>query len=152
METEQFTTPLGFLDDKLGDIPGKDKIATRTVPTGEVELRDSEAWLLGKREQGIYLILEVLNISRVANSIASVALAHRQILDGLEVMQRKAAHKNLFELLRPIADARVLAGIEARVDQHLALEEGEQEAGAETLFHDLASFCAETFLKESLTR
>ena len=25
----------------------KDKIATRSVPTGEVELRDSEAWLLG---------------------------------------------------------------------------------------------------------
>lgn len=53
----------------------KDKIATRSVPTGEIELRDSEAWLLGSQEQGVYLILEVLNISRVANSVASVALA-----------------------------------------------------------------------------
>jgi len=26
----------------------KDKIATRSVPTGEIELRDSEAWLLGQ--------------------------------------------------------------------------------------------------------
>ncbi len=250
----------------------KDKIATRSVPTGEVELRDSEAWLLGKREQGVYLILEVLNISRVANSIASVALAqralaeatafasqrrafgkaiiehpllkqqfrerqhglqmamalasktaqmldivwrqtppydeqyhlfrllahlakywtaefaaqtckwamevhgglgvlaeypverwfreamilsiwegtaHRQILDGLEVMQRKAAHKSLFELLRPAADSHTLAEIETRIEQHLGLAEDEQEARAEKLFSDLARFSAETLLKQS---
>ena len=253
----------------------KDKIATRSVPTGEIELRDSEAWLLGSREQGVYLILEVLNISRVANSIASVALAqraiaeatafarqrrafgkaiiehpllkqqfrqrrhglqvamalagktarmlnevwrqappydeqyhlfrllahlakywtaefaaqtckwtmevhgglgvlaeypverwfresmilaiwegtaHRQILDGLEVMQRKAAHKNLFEALRPGADPHGLAEFEARVERHLGLAEDEQEAGAEKMFHDLARFTAETFLKQSLAR
>jgi alkylation response protein AidB-like acyl-CoA dehydrogenase len=34
----------------------KNKIGTRSVPTGEVELRDSEAYLLGKQEWGIYLI------------------------------------------------------------------------------------------------
>ncbi|MGC2448105.1 MAG: acyl-CoA dehydrogenase family protein, partial [Candidatus Sulfotelmatobacter sp.] len=51
----------------------KDKIATRSVPTGEIELRNSEGWLLGRAEHGIYLILEVLNISRVANSVGSVA-------------------------------------------------------------------------------
>jgi len=253
----------------------KDKIATRSVPTGEIELRDSEAWLLGSREQGIYLILEVLNISRVANSVASVALAqraiaeatafarqrrafgkaiiehpllqqqfrerhhglqvamalacktaqilnevwrqtppyneryhlfrllahlakywtaefaaqtskwamevhgglgvlaeypaerwfreamilsiwegtaHRQILDGLEVMQRKAAHKGLFEALRTTADPRTLAELEARVERHLGLPEDEQEARAEILFHDLARYAAETFLKESEVR
>src|SRR6185295_12836746 len=35
----------------------KNKIGTRSVPTGEVELRDSQAYLLGKQEWGIYLIL-----------------------------------------------------------------------------------------------
>ena len=40
----------------------KDKIATRSVPTGEIEFRHSEGWLLGQAEQGIYLILEVLNL------------------------------------------------------------------------------------------
>ena len=40
----------------------KDKISTRSVPTGEIELRESEAWLLGRAEDGIYLILEVLNV------------------------------------------------------------------------------------------
>lgn len=245
----------------------KDKIATRSVPTGEIELHDSEAWLLGHREQGIYLILEVLNISRVANSIASVALAqramaealafarqrrafgkaiiehpllrqqflqrhhdlqaalalagkaaellnvvwrqtppyddqyhlfrllahltkywtaefaaqtckwamevhgglgvlaeypverwyreamilsiwegtaHRQILDGMEVMQRKGAHQQLFELLRPKADPQALAELESRVVRQLQRPQEELEAGAESLFSELARFTAET--------
>lgn len=49
----------------------KDKIGTRSVPTGEVELRSSEANLLGSSEQGIYLVVEVLNLSRVMNAIAA---------------------------------------------------------------------------------
>src|SRR5574341_1690212 len=60
----------------------KDKIATRSVPTGEVELAESEGYLLGEAEQGIYLILEVLNLSRVANSIGSAALTQRALADA----------------------------------------------------------------------
>jgi len=69
----------------------KDKIATRSVPTGEIELRDSEAYLLGKAEEGIYLILEVLNISRLANSMGSVALAQRAIADALYYAETRIA-------------------------------------------------------------
>jgi acyl-CoA dehydrogenase len=69
----------------------KDKIATRSVPTGEVELRESEAYLLGSSDWGIYLILEVLNISRVANSVASVALAQRAMMEALEFAERRVA-------------------------------------------------------------
>jgi alkylation response protein AidB-like acyl-CoA dehydrogenase len=243
----------------------KDKIATRSVPTGEVELRDSQAWLLGTAEAGIYLILEVLNVSRVANSIGSVGVAqraladavrfarervafgkpvlehpllrhqveersrtleaalalawesvelldqvwrerapysdryhlfrlvahlakywtaefaaqtgkwcmevhgglgtleeyrverwlresmilaiwegtaHRQILDGLEVMERKRAHRLLFQHLAPQAAAAEARELEARVDQHLALPVEEREATAEPLFRALAEFTA----------
>jgi len=69
----------------------KDKIATRSVPTGEIELRHSEGWLLGQAEQGIYLILEVLNLSRVANSVGSVALAQRAIADAYSFAQQRMA-------------------------------------------------------------
>lgn len=69
----------------------KDKIATRSVPTGEIEFRDSEAWLLGRAEHGIYLILEVLNLSRVANSVGSVALAQRAISDAYYFAERRMA-------------------------------------------------------------
>ncbi len=60
----------------------KDKIGTRSVPTGEVEFIDSDAYLLGSPEIGVYLILEVLNLSRVANSIGSVALLQRAIVEA----------------------------------------------------------------------
>jgi len=69
----------------------KDKIATRSVPTGEIEFHHSEAWLLGQAQQGIYLILEVLNLSRVANSVGSVALAQRAIADAFSFAQRRTA-------------------------------------------------------------
>jgi acyl-CoA dehydrogenase len=250
----------------------KDKIATRSVPTGEIELRDSEAWLLGTGEQGIYLILEVLNLSRVANSVGSVALAqraifdalayaeqriafgkpilehpllsrqfqdrienlraasaltweaarlldevwqekppysdryylfrlvahlakywtaefavqtakwamevhgglgtlqefrverwlreamilaiwegtsHRQILDGLEVMQRKNAHRLLFRHLTEINHDGVPDAMQARVEEHLRLPQAEKEATAEALFSELASRTARILAERS---
>jgi alkylation response protein AidB-like acyl-CoA dehydrogenase len=247
----------------------KEKIATRSVPTGEIELRDSEAWLLGRAEDGIYLILEALNVSRVANSMGAAALAqramadaaafaqqrivfgkplieqplmhrqfedrlrqlraatrlawksaellnevwqqrppysdryhlfrlvahlakywtaefavqtakwgmevhgglgtlheyraerwlreamilaiwegpaHRQMLDGLEVMERKQAHRLLLQSLSASVDASALQGMDARIEQHLALPRDEKEAGAEELFSDLAAFTADALL------
>ncbi len=248
----------------------KDKIATRSVPTGEIEFRNSEAWLLGQEEQGIYLILEVLNLSRVANSVASVALAqraiadacsfaeqrtafgkpiiehpllrrqfeerlqglraasrlaweavslldkvwqekppysesyhlfrliahlakywtaefavqtakwamevhggvgtlqeyraerwlreamilaiwegtsHRQMLDGLEVMQHKSAHRLLFQHLAGKAPEAQLREMEARVERQLRLPEVDREGTLEQLFSDLASFTADSLLR-----
>jgi acyl-CoA dehydrogenase len=248
----------------------KDKIATRAVPTGEIEFRDSEGWLLGQAEHGIYLILEVLNLSRVANSVGSVALAqraiadahsfaeqrvafgkpiiqhsllrrqfeerlqglraaaglaweavnlldkvwqenppysetyqlfrlvahlakywtaefavqtakwamevyggvgtlqenrverwlreamilaiwegtpHRQMLDGLEVMQRKGAHRLLFQHLAGKAPESQLREMEARVERQIRLPEVEKEQTLEPLFRDLASFTAIALLR-----
>jgi acyl-CoA dehydrogenase len=253
----------------------KDKTATRSVPTGEVELRDSEGYLLGAPGQGIYLILEVLNLSRTANSIGSVALGqralvealtfaqrrtafgralvdqplmrrqfeerarelaqgfalawesvtllgevwreappysprfhlfrlivhlakywtaewavqaakwamevnggmgvlgeygverwlreamvldiwegppHRQMLDGLEVMARKGAHRQLWEQLSGAADAQELAEWDRRITAHLALAPEEQEAGVEPLFRELASFTAKTLVRRGRSR
>jgi acyl-CoA dehydrogenase len=250
----------------------KDKIATRSVPTGEVELKDSEGYLLGTGESGVYLILEVLNLSRVANSVVSVALAqramadalsyaehriafakpildhpllrhqfehrltslrsafalawesvqllndvwmdwppysdryhlfrlvahlakywtaefavdtakwamevhgglgvlaeygaerwlreamilaiwegtsHRQILDGLEVMERRRAHKLLFRRLAEIAPSKELQDLESEVEHHLKLPPEEKEALAEPLFRRLAALTAETLARKS---
>ena len=249
----------------------KDKIATRSVPTGEVELRDSEGYLLGSADSGVYLILEVLNLSRVANSVVSVALAqramadalsyaeqraafgkrildqpllhhqfedrlkvlraafalawesvhllndvwmerppysdryhlfrlvahlakywtaefavdtgkwamevhgglgvlaeygaerwlreamilaiwegtsHRQILDGLEVMERKRAHKMLFQRLAEFSPSKELQDMESEVEQHLKLPTEQKEALAEPLFKRLAAFTAETLARK----
>jgi acyl-CoA dehydrogenase len=80
----------------------KDKTATRSVPTGEIELRESEAYLLGSRDEGIYLILEVLNVSRVANSLGSVGVAQRAIADALKFAESRIAFG------RPIIDHPLL--------------------------------------------
>lgn len=69
----------------------KDKIGTRSVPTGEVELRQSEAYLLGEAREGVYLILETLNLSRVANSLGSVALAQRALVTAWQFAQARVA-------------------------------------------------------------
>ncbi|MFN7996602.1 MAG: acyl-CoA dehydrogenase family protein [Bryobacteraceae bacterium] len=243
----------------------KDKVATRSVPTGEIELRDSQGWLLGSPERGVHLILEVLNLSRATNSIGSAAIAqralaesadfagrriafgkpvldhplvrkqfeehletlqdafalgwesvlrldkvwrdtgpytdqyhlfrlvahlakywtsdvapviarwamevhgalgvlaefpverwfreamvltiwegtsHRQILDGLEVMERKGAHRTLFAHIRNLAEPSALEAMERRVEAHLLLPQAQKEAGAEEMFRDLAVFLA----------
>ena len=57
----------------------------------QFELRDSEAHLLGSADSGIYLILEVLNLSRVANSVVSVALAQRAMADALSYAEKRIA-------------------------------------------------------------
>ena len=256
----------------------KDKIGTRSVPTGEVELRHSEGYLLGKPEWGIYLILESLNLSRVGNIVGSVALAqraladalsfaeqrvafgkpivqhallrrqfedrvqqlrearalmweaillldevwqetppqegrpgysdryhlfrlvthlakywtaemavqfakwnmevqggigvlaeysaerllrdamilpiwegtpHRQMLDGLEVMERKHAHELLFNHFGPLADQAELNSISTRVSEHLRLPADEKEAGIEGVFGELAAFTARTLARRN---
>jgi len=73
----------------------KDKIATRSVSTGEVELKESEGHLLGSADAGVYLILEVLNVSRVANSVVSVALAQRAMADTLCYAEQRTAFGKL---------------------------------------------------------
>jgi acyl-CoA dehydrogenase len=69
----------------------KDKVATRSVPTGEIELRDSEAWLLGSRDDGVHLILEVLNLSRATNSLGSAAIAQRALAESAAFAGRRIA-------------------------------------------------------------
>lgn len=67
----------------------KDKSATRAVPTGEVEFRGSEAFLVDKAEEGIYYTLEVLTVSRLANAIAAVGIARKSHLEVLERVRRR---------------------------------------------------------------
>ena len=72
---------------------------------------------------------------------------HRQILDGMEVMERKGAHCLLFEQLRDAAgpaDRAGLAEMRRRVDDHLSLPQAQREAGAEEMFRELAIFTART--------
>ena len=69
--------------------------------------------------------------------------SHRQILDGLEVMERKRAHQLLFRRLAEIAPSQELHEMESEVEQHLKLPTEKKEAFAEPLFRKLAIFTAQ---------
>jgi len=75
--------------------------------------------------------------------------SHRQIMDGLEVMERKEAHKLLFRRLAEIAPSKQLQTIESEVERHLKLPREEKEALAEPLFRMLAAITAETLARKS---
>ncbi len=75
--------------------------------------------------------------------------SHRQMLDGLEVMERKRAHKMLFRRLAEIAPSKELQDMESELEQHLKLPPGDKEALAEPLFRRLAALTAETLARKS---
>lgn len=74
----------------------KQKSATRAVPTGEIEFNGefnagSEAYLVGKPNEGIYYTLENLTVSRLANAAGAMGLARKAHLEVLyRVISRSA--------------------------------------------------------------
>jgi hypothetical protein len=58
-------------------------------------------------------------------------------------MERKQAHKLLFQELMRIAPAPELNGLESEIDQLFKLPAAEKEAQAEALFCRLATFTAD---------
>jgi alkylation response protein AidB-like acyl-CoA dehydrogenase len=74
--------------------------------------------------------------------------SHRQMLDGLEVMERKGAHSLLFQHLAGKAPEAQLREMEARVERQLGLPEVDREGTLERLFSDLASLTADALLRE----
>jgi acyl-CoA dehydrogenase len=76
----------------------KEKLATRAVPSGEVELEGSLAYPIGRLEEGIYYTLENLTVSRLANAVAAMGLAKKAHLEALfRVRRRTAFGKRLLE-------------------------------------------------------
>jgi len=65
------------------------------------------------------------------------------------VMERKRAHKLLFQRLAEIAPSKELHDLESEVEQHLKLPPQEKEAQAEPLFRRLAALTAETLARNS---
>jgi acyl-CoA dehydrogenase len=95
----------------------KDKSATRGVPSGEVEFRGSQAFLVGQMNEGIYYTLEVLTVSRLANAVAAMGIARKAQFEVSErVLRRRAFGSFLVDhplIRRDLTDmeARTAAGL-----------------------------------------
>ncbi len=69
----------------------KDKSATVSVPTGEVEFRNSEAKPVGEVQNGIYYTMENLMVSRLANSFGALGVARKAFLEAYYYVQKRTA-------------------------------------------------------------
>ena len=97
----------------------KDKSATRNVPTGEVEFRDSEAEVIGEPGKGIYYVMENLTLSRIANSMGALGLARKAYLEAYYFAQKRTSFgKPLIE--HPLIQ-RDLLDMEVWIEGALAL-------------------------------
>jgi acyl-CoA dehydrogenase len=97
----------------------KEKMGTRAVPTGEAVLRDSEAYLLGSVEGGIYLAMEVLTLARLANVMGALGVARKAYLEALfYTRKRKAFGKPLMD--HPLVRKDLLE-MEVDLEANLAL-------------------------------
>lgn len=77
----------------------KEKLGVRSMPTGEITFENTEAFLIGGVGQGFKQMAEMLNLSRLYNSVASVAGMRRAILEAFAYgSERTAFGKPLVEL------------------------------------------------------
>jgi len=97
----------------------KDKSATASVPTGEVEFHDSEASPVGEIRNGIYYTMENLMVSRLANSFGALGIARKAFLEAYYYARKRSAFG------RPLVEhplvQRDLLDMEVSIEGSLAL-------------------------------
>lgn len=97
----------------------KDKSATASVPTGEVEFHGSEAHPVGDLRNGIYYTMENLMVSRLANSFGALGIARKAFLEAYFYSQKRTSFgKPLIE--HPLVQ-RDLLDMEVYIEGALAL-------------------------------
>jgi alkylation response protein AidB-like acyl-CoA dehydrogenase len=69
----------------------KDKLGERSFPTGEVTLDGAQAFLLGGPGEGFHQMAEMLNLSRLYNSVASVSGMRRAVVEALAWSEARVA-------------------------------------------------------------
>lgn len=97
----------------------KDKSATVSVPTGEVEFRNSEAKPVGDIRKGIYYTMENLMVSRLANSFGALGIARKAFLEAYYYAQKRSAFGRLL-VEHPLVQ-RDLLDMEVYIEGALAL-------------------------------
>lgn len=117
----------------------KDKLGTRTMPTGEVILADAPARLVGPLDAGFKQMANMLNLSRLYNAAISVGLMGRAWIDATSyAKQRKtfgkpvAEHPLAAEVLETMRDeyAGSLAMVLEAAQAMDRADSGDSEAGA----------------------
>jgi alkylation response protein AidB-like acyl-CoA dehydrogenase len=75
----------------------KDKLGTRSMPTGEATLEGARAWMLAGPGAGFKAMADMLNLSRLYNAVASCACMRRATFEALEHARRRTAFGRTLE-------------------------------------------------------
>ncbi|KGX84222.1 acyl-CoA dehydrogenase family protein [Pontibacillus marinus] len=105
-----FLVPWRNKDDSLNGIQIrrlKDKLGVRAVPSAEVVFDGAEAYMIGEPEQGIYYMMEALNLSRVCNAIASIGIMQRGYLEARNYAYERKAFGNTLKDYPMVRDTLV---------------------------------------------
>lgn len=77
----------------------KDKLGTRSMPSGEIRLEGAFAWLVGERGQGFKHMSDMINNSRLSNGVRAAGLMRRALTEALFVAKnRRAFGKRLLDM------------------------------------------------------
>lgn len=71
----------------------KDKMGTKALPTAELTLNETRAWMVGEQGKGVKTVASMLNITRLYNSVCSVAQMDR----ALHLLQNYAYDRTVFK-------------------------------------------------------
>lgn len=112
-----------FLDDGTANhyriIRLKDKLGTRSMASGEVKLEGAIAYPLGKLEDGMKQMLEMVNWSRLSNGVKSSALMRRAVHDAAAAMRGRRVFGTMLGE-KPLAKRQMLK-IALPAEQSLSL-------------------------------
>ena len=75
----------------------KDKLGTKSVPTGEVELSGATGYIVGEPERGFKYMTEMLNYERVTNAVGSCGSMARALLESKVHAADREAFGNAIE-------------------------------------------------------
>ncbi len=102
----------------------KDKIGTKGLPTGEIELLGAEAVEVAPPPHGFKLMMEALEYSRVHNAVGSVGMQRRALREALSWAKSRHAFGHVLFDYPMIQDELLRIRMEFKAGAQLAFEAG----------------------------
>ncbi len=69
----------------------KDKMGTRSMASGEINLEGAEAYLVGQVDQGLKQMMEQVNLSRLSHGVRAASMMRRCVNESLAVARGRSA-------------------------------------------------------------
>lgn len=94
----------------------KDKLGVRAVPSAEVEFSGAKGFLVGEPNKGLGYMMEALNLSRVANAVASLGIMKRAYLEARNYARNRPAFGNPLTHYPMVQDTLIKMAVKQEVE------------------------------------